>query len=123
MCAPGTRSRECHLNDHQEEPGGLWAPCFQRTLTAAGFIEFLRGLLDDVRGKIPLALDKHPRTSPPRPGASSRTSGSGSKHHLPRYAPDLSPPARHLKGCSATTRCRMTRRSALRSERHGADSY
>ena len=82
--------------------GRLWFRCFRGTLTAPRFIEFLRGLLQDVRGKIHLVLDKHPA----HVAAATRRFLAEKKHrievhHLPGYAPDLNPDEHvwsHLKG-------------------------
>lgn len=72
--------------------GQLWFRCFRGTLTAARFIEFLRGLLRDVRGKIHLVLDKHPA----HVAAATRRFLADKRHrievhHLPGCAPDLDP--------------------------------
>lgn len=72
--------------------GRLWFRCFGGTLTAARFIEFLRGLLKDVRGYIVLVLDKHPA----HVAAKTRRFLLEHKdrievHHLPSYAPDMNP--------------------------------
>jgi transposase len=72
--------------------GRLWFRCFRGTLNAERFIEFLRGLLQDVRGKIHLVLDKHPA----HVSAATRRFLADKRHrievhHLPGYAPDLNP--------------------------------
>ncbi len=72
--------------------GQLWFRCFRGPLTAARFIEFLRDLLHDVRGKIHLVLDKHPA----HVAAATRRFLAEKRHrievhHLPGYAPDLNP--------------------------------
>ena len=82
--------------------GRLWFRCFNGTLTAVRFVEFLRGLLQDVRGKVCLVLDRHPA----HVAAATRRFIAERKdrlsvHFLPPYAPDMNPDEHvwsHLKG-------------------------
>lgn len=81
--------------------GRLWFRCFKGKLNAAGFVEFLRALLRDVRGPIDLVLDKHPAHVA---AATRRFLLSHPRlrvHYLPSYAPDMNPDEHvwgHLKG-------------------------
>ena len=72
--------------------GKLWFRCYQGNLTANRFVEFLKDLLSDVRGKIVLIVDQHPAH---KAACVSRfTADNASRlemHFLPGYAPDLNP--------------------------------
>ena len=82
--------------------GRLWFRCYHGTLTAARYIEFLRGLLHDVQGEIFLIIDRHPA----HVAAATRRFIMENKkrlhvYHLPGYAPDMNPDEHvwaHLKG-------------------------
>lgn len=72
--------------------GRLWFRCFRGTLSAGGFIEFLKALLHDVRKKIVLVLDKHPAHTAAATRRFLLDRGDRlSVHHLPSYAPDMNP--------------------------------
>lgn len=72
--------------------GRLWFRCFQGTLTAARFIEFLEAMLHDIHGKIVLVLDRHPAHVA---AATKKFVLAHRKrlelHFLPAYAPDMNP--------------------------------
>jgi transposase len=72
--------------------GRLWFRCYEGTLDAPLFQEFLKGLLHDVRGPIELILDRHPAHVA---AATCRFIQQHEKrlrvHHLPPYAPDFNP--------------------------------
>lgn len=72
--------------------GRLWFRCYGGTLSAARFIEFLRGLLHDVRGQLELVLDRH---SAHVAAATRRYLYEQRRrlrvHYLPPYAPELNP--------------------------------
>jgi transposase len=72
--------------------GRLWFRCYNGTLTAKKYIEFLRCILQDIRGEIFLIIDSHPA----HVAAATRqfiTAHSKRLHifYLPGYAPDLNP--------------------------------
>ncbi len=72
--------------------GRLWFRCFKGTLSAPTFIEFLRALLHDVRGRIVLVLDRHPA----HVAAATRRWLAAHEdrivvHFLPAYAPEMNP--------------------------------
>jgi len=72
--------------------GRLWFRCFEGTLTAPRFVDFLTALVQDVRGPIDLVLDKHPA----HVAAATRRFLHARRdrlrvHFLPSYAPDLNP--------------------------------
>lgn len=72
--------------------GRLWFRCFKGTLSAPVFIEFLRALLHDVRGRIVLVLDRH------RAHVAAATCRWLAEHadrivvhYLPAYVPEMNP--------------------------------
>src|SRR5512139_137502 len=72
--------------------GRLWFRCFGGTMNAGLFLEFLKALLQDVRGFVVLILDKHPA----HVAAKTRRFLHEKRdrlvvHHLPSYAPDMNP--------------------------------
>jgi len=72
--------------------GRLWFRCYQGTLTAPRFNEFLEALLHDVRGRMELIIDRHPaHVAAAARRFIRRRKGRLDVHYLPRYAPDLNP--------------------------------
>lgn len=72
--------------------GRMWFRCFRGTLNAARYVEFLKGLLFDLKKPIVLVHDRHPAH---RAAATRRFIADNrsrlSVHELPRYAPELNP--------------------------------
>jgi transposase len=79
LCAPCARGR-------------LWFLCFRENSNAALFIEFLEGLLHDLRKKVVLVIDRHPahRAASVLRFLRERQDRL-SVHFLPAYAPELNP--------------------------------
>jgi len=71
--------------------GRLWFRCFSGKLNAAGFMEFLRALLHDIRGPIDLVLDKHPAHVAAATRRFVLAHPRLRMHYLPSYAPDMNP--------------------------------
>ena len=72
--------------------GRLWFRCFQGTLTAGRFVDFLAALLKGRSKPVDLILDKHPAhtAAMTRRFLAERTRQIR-VHFLPSYAPDLNP--------------------------------
>ncbi len=72
--------------------GRMWFRCYDGTLTAPRFQEFLESMLHDIRGNIVLILDRHPAH---RAASTLRLIEKHKDrleiHFLPGYAPDLNP--------------------------------
>lgn len=72
--------------------GRLWFRCFRGMLTASLYVDFLKGLLHDVRKRVILIHDRHPAHI----AAATRRFIADNKsrltvYELPAYAPDLNP--------------------------------
>ena len=91
LTVSGTRRRLCVISAISPR-GRLWFRCYRGTLNAARYVEFLRGLLSDIKKSIVLVHDRHPAHLA---AATRRFIGENrsrlSVHELPRYAPDLNP--------------------------------
>jgi transposase len=72
--------------------GRLWFRCYAHSLKADDFIEFLKALLRDIRGKVVIVTDRHPahRAAKVRRFLADRENRI-SMHFLPGYAPELNP--------------------------------
>lgn len=72
--------------------GRLWFRCFRGMLTAPLYVEFLQGLIHDVRKKVIVIHDRHPA----HVAAATRRFIADNRsrvtvYELPAYAPDLNP--------------------------------
>jgi transposase len=72
--------------------GQIWFRCYKGNLNAPRYVEFLKDLLREVRGKVILVHDRHPAhiAAATRRFLAER-SGRLAVHELPSYAPDLNP--------------------------------
>jgi len=99
--ATGTR-RRINVVSVISPRGRLWFRCYKERLNAPRFIDFLRAMLHDIRGKIVLVLDKHPaHVAAATRRFMKRNARRLSIHWLPGYAPDMNPDEHvwaHLKG-------------------------
>ncbi len=83
--------------------GRLWFRCYRGMLTAPVYVEFLKGLLRDVRKRVIVIHDRHPAHM----AAATRRYIADNKsrvavYELPAYAPDLNPDEHvwsYVKGC------------------------
>lgn len=87
----GTR-RKVNVISAISPRGQFWFRCYTGNLTAPKFVEFLKGLLHDMKGQIFLILDRHPSHT----AASTRRFLQDNEKrihafYLPGYAPDLNP--------------------------------
>ena len=87
----GTR-RRINVISAVSPHGRLWFRCYRGNLNAALFIEFLEALLQDVRKKIVLVIDRHPAHRAASVLRFLREHQDRlSVHFLPAYAPELNP--------------------------------
>lgn len=97
----GTRARTNVISAISPR-GGLWFICFDGTLTAGVYIQFLEALLHDLRKRIVLVHDRHPAHIAAETRRFLRKHRARLRvHELPAYAPDLNPDEHvwtHLKG-------------------------
>ena len=98
----GTR-RRINVISAVSARGRLWFRCFNGTLTAPRYIEFLKDLLHDVRSPIVMVHDRHPAHIAAATRRYIQELGSRlAVFELPSYAPDLNPDEHvwsYLKGC------------------------
>lgn len=107
----GTRARTNVISAISPR-GGLWFICFDGTLTAGVYIQFLEALLHDLRKRIVLIHDRHPaHTAAATRRFLHKHRARIRAYELPAYAPDLNPDEHvwtHLK--------RMFQRDPLRED-------
>jgi transposase len=85
------RRRRINVISFISPRGRMWFRCFPGKLNATTFIEFLRALLHDVRGRIDLVLDKHPAHVAAATRRFLLAHPRLRVHYLPGYAPDMNP--------------------------------
>ena len=101
----GTR-RRANVISAISPRGRLWFRCYNGTLTAERFEEFLSALLEDTSRPIELVLDRHPAHTAARVRRFALENKRRLRlHYLPCYAPELNPDEHVWSILKAMFRC------------------